>query len=55
MNKKIIGGIAITIIVLSALIVGYMIFTKGSNESRPSPPTTPVTIGYIQTFNHTLT
>jgi serpin B len=45
MNRKIIGGIAITIIVLSMLIVGHVIFTKGSNESHLSPLTTPVIIG----------
>jgi hypothetical protein len=55
--KKKISIIAITIIVLSALIVGYMIFSHGSNvpnESLLSPSTTPVTTGYIQSFNHTL-
>lgn len=56
MNKNV-SGIAITIIVLSALIVGYMIFlhgSNGSNESLPSPPTTPVTSGYIQSFDYAL-
>jgi len=56
MNKKLIGGL---LVVLGAIL---LIFGFGSMKQAPEagmpqvppPPTTPVTVGYIQTYDHKL-